>query len=354
MRAALLLLVGAVLRHDTAPKDKPSSLLRVEDQAAVVGPRRAAFLAAQRAGKQPVEQLVAYQNRSLGLPMAAAVSKVTSAEWKAELDKVLAAGPSRFILAPQIAQVKDALKADLKAKTQSIEQEGFDVHYMGTTSTAFNIVGRIQGEDANKFVLVGAHYDSIPTTGPAPGAEDNGSGVATLMSIAKKLQSLGKPKYSVEFVLFSAEEEGLLGSKAYVKHLEEKDRKKYFRQGVILDEVSFTRTADHKLIFETSGNSDPNNVVVDTLAGAAKAAAPDVTYEVNYHGFGSDHMSFLEHGMPAVLVIERDNMYFAETYGHSPRDTAARTSPDFGAKVASLVAQAVSNCAGFPGASKSA
>merc|ERR1719217_689137 len=116
-----------------------------------------------------------------------------------------------------------------------------------------NLLSQIPGSSGDRYILVGAHYDSIPRTGPAPGAEDNGSGVATLLSIAKLLKVKGQPNRSIHFVLFTAEEEGLLGSEAFVaqkgeQHLDKCDG------SIILDEVSFTKDPKkERLIFETSG-----------------------------------------------------------------------------------------------------
>jgi hypothetical protein len=328
---ALPLLAAAVLRGE-------------ESSARGLRKRPASFL---RRSEQPAEQLVKYSDHGLAMDGPEA-PRVDQASWEAALKLVVSAGDSRYVFASDIPQVKAALEKDLTDGTQAAtKEEPFDVSFHGKRGQAYNLVSRVQGVDPKKYVLVGAHYDSIPASGPAPGAEDNGSGVATLLSVAKAFKSLGiVPQQSIEFVMFSAEEEGLLGSTAYVA--DNKDRMSEFSGAIILDEVSFTRSASHRLIFETSGETDGNNRIIDTLAKSAKTAAPDVTYEVNYHGFGSDHMPFLQAGFPAVLVIERDNMWFADKYGHSTRDTVDRVSPDFGSKVASLVAQAVTNLAQTP------
>ncbi len=75
-----------------------------------------------------------------------------------------------------------------------------------------NIEATLQGEEADGPIVVGAHYDSV-TTGAA---DDNGSGTATVMEIARQLAGR-KLKKSVRFVAFDQEELGLYGSAAYVK-----------------------------------------------------------------------------------------------------------------------------------------
>ena len=120
-----------------------------------------------------------------------------------------------------------------------------------------------------------------------------------------------------------------------MKDLSEKDREN-FKGAIILDQVGFQKekSAAASVIFETKGNEDPKQTIVDTMALSAKASVPRAEFKVNYHGWGSDHMPFLEAGLPAVLLIERDNLYSAEHFGHTPKDTLENVDYDFGAKVA--------------------
>lgn len=297
--------------------------------------------------EREVEQVEAYVNKGLAAN-GVRVPSVDVKSWKATLDTVLSAGPSRYVFDADMPKVMQSLSDKLGSVTEAqVREEAFDVNSLGRKGSAYNLVSRVQGKDPHTFIVVGAHYDTIPRSGPAPGAEDNGSGVATLLTIAKALKSMStQPKLSIEFVLFSAEEEGLFGSKHYVLDLEKTDRKQYCKGAIIMDEVSYTpEPGSYKLIFETHVDNTPNHKIIDTLAAAGAIAAPDVTYEVNYNGFGSDHMSFLDHGVPAALVIERDNMSFAHAYGHTSHDSMDKVNPEFGARVASLVAQAVGNLA---------
>jgi len=84
-----------------------------------------------------------------------------------------------------------------------------------------NVVGVLPGSDpefADEYVVVGAHYDHIgvdPGGRVGPGADDNGSGSAGLLAVAKALVK-SSPKRSVVLCAFAAEEDGLLGSKAFV------------------------------------------------------------------------------------------------------------------------------------------
>lgn len=85
-----------------------------------------------------------------------------------------------------------------------------------------NIVGYIPGEEKpDSFIFVTAHYDHLGRMGKAtyfPGANDNASGVSMLLQMAKYFaEEANKPKYSMVFVCFAAEEAGLLGSRFFVE-----------------------------------------------------------------------------------------------------------------------------------------
>jgi hypothetical protein len=93
------------------------------------------------------------------------------------------------------------------------------VHFEDADHNAYNILADIPGRDAKAgYVMAGAHLDSWVA---GDGAADNGAGSAVVMEAARILAALGvQPRRTIRFVLWAGEEEGLLGSAAYVeKHL---------------------------------------------------------------------------------------------------------------------------------------
>jgi hypothetical protein len=90
------------------------------------------------------------------------------------------------------------------------------VHYDDSDSKAYNVFAEIAGaDDKAGFVMAGAHLDSWVA---GDGAADNGAGSAVVMEAARILQSLGvKPKRTIRFALWAGEEQGLLGSAAYIE-----------------------------------------------------------------------------------------------------------------------------------------
>lgn len=229
-----------------------------------------------------------------------------------------------------------------------------------------NIIGLLKGSDlAHEVVLLGAHYDSVnweDTSASAPGVDDNGSGSALMLAAARALTQAGdkfRPRRSVMFVAFNAEEVNLVGSEHFVQ-LFKKDgpgRNKYgdLKAVFIADEVAWPGRGkeQRKATFETVGQKPGTTAMVDTLAHMAfltnkTSSAPGDglgdgvhNFLVNYHGFGSDHISFLNEGIPAVLLIERDNDNHAEVYGHSARDTFEHVDLSYGASMTRLALRSV-------------
>ncbi len=93
------------------------------------------------------------------------------------------------------------------------------------TDTATNIIGMIDNK-ADSTIIIGAHYDHIGMGGPKsrsltsnkihPGADDNASGVAMMLELAEHFKMSKNKKFNYLFIAFSAEEEGLYGSQAFV------------------------------------------------------------------------------------------------------------------------------------------
>lgn len=101
---------------------------------------------------------------------------------------------------------------------------------------AFNVIGLLQGTDPvlqDEYVVIGAHYDHIGKSKQvgddviANGANDNAAGTAAVMQMAKYFSKVKRNKRSIVFVLFAAEEKGLLGSKHLAKEMKEADKDVY-------------------------------------------------------------------------------------------------------------------------------
>jgi Zn-dependent M28 family amino/carboxypeptidase len=120
-----------------------------------------------------------------------------------------------------------------------------------------NIVCKKDGID-EKLILVCAHYDCImerkeDSVSRAPGANDNGSGVSAIIEMARVLANENL-RHSIQFVFFSGEEQGLLGSKSYAKYVKENGMDLY--RLVNVDMIGYPFFAPNTVIIERDNNTD--------------------------------------------------------------------------------------------------
>jgi len=241
---------------------------------------------------------------------------------------------------------------DLENKPQSTLLKettiDIDVAVEKDLATGFNIVGVIPGADpalAEQYVVVGAHYDHLGIGGPEsttpdrygeihPGADDNASGVAAVLEIARRMAA-EPPARSVIITLFSAEELGLLGSSALVRN--GAVPVEAMHSMVNLDMIGHLR--DGRLIV---GGVDS----AEELAGIveAPAAAHGLALDSDLSGLGgSDHMNFMREGVPALFL----NTGAFNGY-HSPDDVAAGVNYKGLSQVTGFAGDVAATLAGWP------
>lgn len=110
---------------------------------------------------------------------------------------------------------------------QSKPVHSFDIHFLNNVETIElkNVAGMIEGRSKEEIVLFSAHYDHIGVVSPmdedsiANGANDNASGVAAVIELARHFNSLPKPERTLYFVGFTAEETGGFGSKYFTEQI---------------------------------------------------------------------------------------------------------------------------------------
>ena len=155
---------------------------------------------------------------------------------------------------------------------------------------------------ARGVVLVTAHLDSINIQGgpaaPAPGADDNGSGSAGLLEMMRAFED-HRGEHDLQAVLFGGEEEGLFGSKQYVANLPAAEKER-IRAVVNMDMIGTLNTPTRSVLLEGAPLSQK---VIDGLSQAAMTYT-QLVVETSLHPFASDHVPFINAGIPAVLTIE--------------------------------------------------
>ncbi len=173
---------------------------------------------------------------------------------------------------------------------------------------AQNVVAELRGSELpQEIVVVGAHLDSWDL---GTGCLDNGANVALVIDIARSVVASGvRPRRSVRFVLFGAEEQGLLGSQAYVRdHREELDS----HVAVVVHDMGVGRMEGYSL----GGRRDIERGLMQAMQPVAGRGANAHSYEAF---FGSDHFDFLLEGVPALVALQ-DTSEYVPTY-HSSADT---------------------------------
>jgi len=262
-----------------------------------------------------------------------------SGEYLTSMQKLVDSAPSRDVADDGIYKAEEYIRAELRKACN--EENVFDQKFSVSGRDAFNIVGFLPGT-STQFYVLGAHHDSTSDGKPtAPGVDDNGAGTVDLLQIAKLLKDTPNRQYGIVFASFSAEEEGLLGSQEFVKNKWFQDRKKDFLGALILDQLGTNMKDGNQFIFETKHLSNAENAVQHILGALSAALPSDAQKDEHYNAFGSDHMTFLNEGLPSVLLISRNNEKEAAAYGHTENDDMSVLELPYAVKACSLALRTV-------------
>ena len=245
-------------------------------------------------------------------------------------------------------------------------------------SPSFNVIGILPGNDPKlkgETIVIGAHYDHLGLGGEGSGslsarpgihhgADDNASGVAGLLELARMLTSQNpKPRRTIVFIAFSGEEEGLIGSNYYVNH----PIVPLANTVAMINMDMIGRLKGNKLIIGGIGTAsewraevDSANLVRTSAQGAGTVQLPGVNLNIavatgtnlgtpvnldyskfdltlNEDGYGpSDHSSFYSKQVPVLFFWTGNH----EDY-HKPSDTADKINYEGEARVVSFVERIV-------------
>ena len=178
------------------------------------------------------------------------------------------------------------------------------------TATAYNVLGYVPGSDpaaSRKVVIIGAHYDHGGRDVDGSilrGANDDASGTAVMMEIARIFAAGVRPKWSVLFAAWSGEEEGLLGSEAYVNH-------PYFPLGGTVAYLNLDMVGgEGGLLCEVS---QAHRELLATLSESRQEL--NISLNVVDPSGDSDHASFEDRDVPNLMLI-----YWPDSVYHTSRD----------------------------------
>ncbi|MDQ0219239.1 M28 family peptidase [Peribacillus cavernae] len=225
-----------------------------------------------------------------------------------------------------------AAKLSNGAVTASIKIEGAQVR----EETSHNVIATkkptSQKKANNDIIVIGSHHDSVEA---APGANDDASGTAMTLELARVLKKLPTDT-EIRFITFGAEEPGLLGSRHYVENLSDDEINRTIAN-FNLDMVG-SRDAGELVLLTNDGQ--PNLVTELAQASSTRLNGAPTSFG---QGGRSDHVPFAEAGIPAALFIHDP----AEPWYHSPEDTIDKISKEKLQDVAEIVGTAVYDRARF-------
>ena len=192
--------------------------------------------------------------------------------------------------------------------------------------TSYNTIAEIAGSDKkDEVVMLGGHLDSWHS---ATGATDNAIGCAIMMEAARILKTLGvQPRRTIRVALWSGEEEGLLGSLAYVKEhfgSAEDPKPEFAKFAGYLNIDTGTGKARGASVF---GPAAAGKMIRDALAPVKDLGVGGATVTTSRNVGGTDSTSFNNAGLPGIGFAQDSIEYNSHTH-HTNLDTYERVIED--------------------------
>jgi len=204
----------------------------------------------------------------------------------------------------------------------------FDSFNLGQNQVSNIIVTKTGTIYPDTYLIVDGHYDTYN----GPGVNDNGTGTAIVLEVARMLKDI-ETAYSIKFIHFTAEEIGLVGSSHYVENIvlpEEMDIRLVFNideVGGVAGETNNTITCERDEWSPTS-NNEASAAFTDTLASLTEMYS-DLFTQISY-AYGSDYVPFMENGYVVTGLYETNESPFP----HSVNDSLSKLDPEYVFEVA--------------------
>ena len=191
----------------------------------------------------------------------------------------------------------------------------FSAHYdvKQQTIRSKNVLGRIAGTShQDETILYGAHWDHLGVGAPDArgdsiynGAQDNGTGIGSVLELARMFAAGPKPQRSVVFAFWTAEEKGLMGSEYYASNPVYPLEKT--AAGFNIDALTVVGRAHDALVIG-SGQSDLEARLKNVLAANERVMTPDASPEAGYF-FRSDHFPLAKRGVPMLYMASGIDLF---------------------------------------------
>lgn len=211
------------------------------------------------------------------------------------------------------------------------------------TVTANNIVAYIPGTDSDEYIVVGAHYDHLGTIDNKIyyGADDNASGTAALIEVAKAFDRAYrngyKPTKSIIFIAFSAEEGGLCGSKYFVDNFKDINKVRLMLNLDMIGRCDNKHANNCNYIYLNSSHL-PDDLKQQCTKTCNKYG---LTADYSSNLRGSDSKSFSNKGLTTIFFFTGLHKDY-----HKPSDTKSKIDYGKVTKVSKIVFETIWNSAG--------
>jgi carboxypeptidase Q len=205
-----------------------------------------------------------------------------------------------------VAREDAARVARLLASGQKLYADLSIPNTIGGPITAANVVAELRGsEKPDEFVILGAHLDSWDL---GTGALDNGCNAALVVDVLRAIKASGvRPRRTIRFILFSGEEEGMVGSHTYtVAHHSELDKV----AGVVVFDSGIGRVTG----FSLGGRRDVVNSATPLVAPLKSLNASTLTTDADW---GTDNFDFLLEGVPTFVANQEEANYLLNYHAMS-------------------------------------
>ncbi len=277
------------------------------------------------------------------------VDRIDSARWFADV-QTLAGWDRSSYGTTSLDAARDWIATQFSALGLSDGLQAFSMNgASGGTITRYNVSGAWIGSSLpDRWLIVGAHYDSrnasLSSTVNTPGAEDNASGCAGVIELARALLP-SQPSRSILFMCYAGEEQGLLGSAAHVQSLIQSGLRSSVDAVVIMDMIGYSADANLEALYESDAIYNPYLL---QFGAAAATYVPQLAVVTSTNPFGSDHVPYINAGVRTALAIENDwNDY---PHYHRSTDTPANIGPNvqpMGAAILKTNAAVIAEIAGL-------
>jgi len=245
--------------------------------------------------------------------------------------------PSVVLAAEHYNMIARLLEAGVPVKLNV----GVQAKFFEQDRNAYNIIAEIKGTDpliGDEVVMAGAHLDSWHT---GTGATDNADGVANIIEALRILKAVGaKPRRTIRIGIWGGEEQGLLGSKAYVQAHLSGDAGKAARDKFSVY-FNFDNGTPPITGFYLEGNEEMKPIMEAWLKPLSDLGA-------NISTLGkigaTDHLSFIAVGLPGFQAVQDYNNYDVRTH-HTNMDTYERVHPEDLKKGSVVIATVLYNAA---------